>query len=507
MNVKAFSRILLLFALSLFCVHFLCAQNFAVLNPDRAYYYEKSGAFYAVAVDSVKLVENDSVYYHFLNFRDTVSQQFNVCVDVYGGSFFGKINFKDSTDVFHLITFRNDTVKLIPDAGLNDSWRMYTYSNGPYLEATITAIDTLLVFDNYELVKNISITAKNINGITLTTHPFNGKNLLLSEENGLLNTFDFYMFPTDTTRYNLKGVTNPAVGKVMTYKIYFDFDEGDIFHIVESDLYYVWDGGTNMNIFSGYNKRYIQTVIEKNTYTPDTAVSYKFALCTQMFVYTQGIKDTVYSTDTVFTTYYYNHVQDTTFTLLPFQTFYTDSSTFYYKPILYLQRDNIMSGRINHIYYDRTDVAFSDSCWQYICADPMPPSHKYIEGCGGPYSYYEDWMYTVRERTLQYYKKGNETWGIPLAADCTDLLSSIAKNKEQAIHFNVYPNPASTELYLEIPKSTEFNIAVFNMYGKLVYKTKTNEHKIDVSQLSSGMYFIQLTDKHTHTYVSRFIRQ
>lgn len=505
--MKLLLRIILFSATNLFCFQFLCAQNFSVLNKDRVYYYEKSGKFYAVAVDSVKFVDNDSVYYHFLNFRDTVSPQMNVCVDVYGGSFFGKINIKDSTGAFYLVTFRNDTVKLLPDAALYDSWRMYTYSNGSYLEATITGIDTLIVFDHYELVKNISITAKNINGTPITTQPFNGKNLLLSELNGLLNTFDFYMFPTDTTRYNLKGVTNPAVGKVMTYKIYFDFDEGDVFHIVESDLYYVWDGGTSMHIFSGYIRRYIQTVIEKTTYNPDTAVSYKFALCTQMFVYTQGIKDTLYSTDTVFTSYNYNQAQDTTFALLPFQTFFNNSDFFYYKPILYLQRDNNMSGRLNHIYYDRTDIAFSDSCWQYICADPMPPSHKYLEGCGGPYSYYEDWMYTIEERKLQYYKKGNEIWGVPLAADCSDMLSSIITNRGQAVRFNVYPNPVNTELFLEIPISSEFNIDIFNMYGKLVYKTKTNALNIDVSQLSSGMYFIQLTDKQKRTYVSRFIKQ
>ena len=58
--------------------------------------------------------------------------------------------------------------------------------------------------------------------------------------------------------------------------------------------------------------------------------------------------------------------------------------------------------------------------------------------------------------------------------------------------FSIYPNPVSTTLFIEKPANILIeNIAVFNVLGQ-VEKLITNEEKIEVSHLTSGMYYIQV---------------
>ncbi len=57
--------------------------------------------------------------------------------------------------------------------------------------------------------------------------------------------------------------------------------------------------------------------------------------------------------------------------------------------------------------------------------------------------------------------------------------------------FTIYPNPASTHLYL----NTELNftnINILDLTGKLIKTVQSKNNAIDVAELASGIYFIQL---------------
>ncbi len=63
---------------------------------------------------------------------------------------------------------------------------------------------------------------------------------------------------------------------------------------------------------------------------------------------------------------------------------------------------------------------------------------------------------------------------------------------------NIYPNPANTEINIELAKNNEnTKIEIFNNIGQIVYSadTKNNIEKIDISKLSSGMYFVKLSNR------------
>ncbi|OZV67516.1 VPS10 domain-containing protein [Winogradskyella aurantia] len=74
--------------------------------------------------------------------------------------------------------------------------------------------------------------------------------------------------------------------------------------------------------------------------------------------------------------------------------------------------------------------------------------------------------------------------------------------------FNIYPNPADIEVNLEWNKAEYVSIRIYNTTGKLVYYQKqldlASGHKIDVSSLETGVYFVKL-NAHSGQVVKKLI--
>ena len=77
--------------------------------------------------------------------------------------------------------------------------------------------------------------------------------------------------------------------------------------------------------------------------------------------------------------------------------------------------------------------------------------------------------------------------------------------------FAIYPNPAKNELILTLKNTTgNLKIKIFNIEGKLLSTQNTvleNQISIDVSQLSSGIYFLNIEDENGNTAMKKFIKQ
>jgi type IX secretion system substrate protein len=93
------------------------------------------------------------------------------------------------------------------------------------------------------------------------------------------------------------------------------------------------------------------------------------------------------------------------------------------------------------------------------------------------------------------------------------LPTSINENNAAIGSMNIYPNPAENELMLEVTfiKSREIEIGLYNIYGQLIkhiYKGKSGNEKLsitsDISELSSGLYFIKLSGG--GNMVKRFVK-
>lgn len=83
-------------------------------------------------------------------------------------------------------------------------------------------------------------------------------------------------------------------------------------------------------------------------------------------------------------------------------------------------------------------------------------------------------------------------------------LPSLTPTAElQSLDFKIYPNPTNDVLNIELPQNTEGpSIEIFNTMGNMVSKTK--QLNVDVSGLSTGIYFVQIKTK-DRVGVRRFV--
>lgn len=70
--------------------------------------------------------------------------------------------------------------------------------------------------------------------------------------------------------------------------------------------------------------------------------------------------------------------------------------------------------------------------------------------------------------------------------------------------FSIYPNPANEIINLDIDKS--FNYNIYNLIGKLLVKGKSNQKSINVSNLSKGIYLLEIETFENKIYIQKFIK-
>ena len=71
--------------------------------------------------------------------------------------------------------------------------------------------------------------------------------------------------------------------------------------------------------------------------------------------------------------------------------------------------------------------------------------------------------------------------------------------------FSVYPNPVSDQLFITSESATIEKISVYSMSGIRVINGSGNEKSIDVSNLSDGLYFIEISSSEGKS-VQKFVK-
>lgn len=77
--------------------------------------------------------------------------------------------------------------------------------------------------------------------------------------------------------------------------------------------------------------------------------------------------------------------------------------------------------------------------------------------------------------------------------------------------FSIHPNPAKNELFLTSKNTTEnLTIKIFNLEGKLLSTQNLDSEKqvsVDVSNLSSGIYFLDIEDGNGNSTIKKFVKE
>ncbi|SEM30112.1 glucuronoarabinoxylan endo-1,4-beta-xylanase [Chryseobacterium taichungense] len=96
------------------------------------------------------------------------------------------------------------------------------------------------------------------------------------------------------------------------------------------------------------------------------------------------------------------------------------------------------------------------------------------------------------------------------SASVLPLNFSVLSTKEEMTNneSKIYPNPAKTEIFIEIKNDAK--ASVFDSKGSLIIsdlKMKSGKNRIDISTLTSGIYFIEIADGKNKILNSKFIKQ
>lgn len=109
-----------------------------------------------------------------------------------------------------------------------------------------------------------------------------------------------------------------------------------------------------------------------------------------------------------------------------------------------------------------------------------------------------------------------ECEGFPLEGWCKDDWSSYSEDCNlglidlKSANFSLYPNPVKEKLFLSITNTTtNLKIKIFNIEGKLLIIENVafkNRVSLDVSQLSRGIYFLNIEDENGNTAIKKFVK-
>lgn len=457
-------------------------QNYEnICTPGITFYSSPSSSFGAFRQDSINPAgTNDTI---FISYRAIREVSDTGCLDTTSGSVLGRKIYKTASGWFYFFNRDGDTVKINSQASLSQTWKFCILPAHAYILATVTSIITDTILGTTDNVKVITLQAKDESGNNIN-HLLNQKFIKLSQHHGLSRMLDVYWIPNDTNFYTLAGKSTPPMGlQNLTWQEIYNFNVGDEFH---------YSGEGTASGWKTINK------ILTHTDVGNDSVVYTIEQCQQNF---SGIYP-YYSTthDTITQGYGYHPASGSWITRMPGE----------FAPINYRYADEYWFEE--HSFPGRRLKGFAEGgffsdiiyygnpCWMINNGyELIFISWTYAEGLGVTSRHYQylDPPYAEHmDEYLVYYKKGSETWGTPIAPDCTVLLGNEQnKISPEAYSIEVVPNPVVDKAQiilhgLSVPDYHRY--VLYNSSGIMINQGNiyNSTFIIDRQGLPSGLYIL-----------------
>src|SRR5690606_40502229 len=83
---------------------------------------------------------------------------------------------------------------------------------------------------------------------------------------------------------------------------------------------------------------------------------------------------------------------------------------------------------------------------------------------------------------------------------------SVSQFENQMVR--IYPNPVSDKLFIQTPASNKYHLKLVNTLGQAVLSQNHNSTSVelDVSDLSKGLYFLNVVDENKKSQTIKFIK-
>lgn len=189
------------------------------------------------------------------------------------------------------------------------------------------------------------------------------------------------------------------------------------------------------------------------------------------------------------------------------------------------------------------DQEVLDSSFRFVLiTNTIPVEWHYqvcnIVTCWSNNTWWPDYEVIVDENSAAYYWFGYETWSlkvypngypanaevkvyiykngettvsdsIDLKFEYSDVTAINEPDSEQEIDFNIYPNPASENVFIEFQKMAEIDkISIIDMSGKIVesfFPGVKKSIEIDISKYPKGIYFARCDIKNHEVIMKKLV--
>jgi hypothetical protein len=465
------------------------SQNYRnICSPGTTFFKDNDNNLEAFRMDSVyPLTGQDTI---FISFRTILPPYYiNMCFDTTNGSILGRKVYEKSDGTFYFFNYSQDTVTIKTQTTLNGTWKFFSLLNNAKIEAKVISIGPDSVPGGTDMVKTISLQAKNSSGGNIPYY-LNQKTIKLSQHYGLSKILDLYSIndtiDNDTISYSLAGKTSPVMGmQPFTWSDVYDFQVGDLFHYQGFEHYN--NAGTEWKL--------IQQVLAKTISANSDTIRYQIENC-ELKQFPVPPPNTQKIFDTITVTYILSASDSGLYRLpMEFHRIYLDNhvlANYYNRRINY-------NGRSEQ-YFCNNNYEDYGSCWAYS-PEAGGETDYYSPGLGQT-AYIIIWfeldgMYDW-EKHLVYFEKGNETWGTPLSEDCSTLLGSEQLSNSDDRQIMIIPNPVDQSALITLPeisKGVQGYFVLYNELGNQVMKVPFNSPRVTFTRnnLPSGIYYIVIS--------------
>jgi hypothetical protein len=115
------------------------------------------------------------------------------------------------------------------------------------------------------------------------------------------------------------------------------------------------------------------------------------------------------------------------------------------------------------------------------------------------------YMFTTDQRTRAHTAMQNSPFRNQLGTHGLCSTTTGINDINSKNNFSIYPNPARTQLNLNIPQNEIDEVSISNLYGQVLINMKY-KNTIDISSLTSGIYIITVTQRQ-NKYTQKFIKE
>ncbi len=450
----------------------LQAQQFKMVRTQGAGIYEGGGIMEMAQVVSITPLGGNDTSFTFYTVVDSLSGLPAPCVlSASTTSWLGeRMEVGGSVDNY-FFNQQGDTIFFRPGETNGYSYRMYTYPDGRYLQATQTNDQFVDIIGTIDRVKTFTLEERDAGGAAIAS-VWNGKTFSFTERYGFSTIYNLQHFPADTTTYTLIGFTSPPLGqRLLNAFSVFDLRKGYELHYIDQ----VDDAIDNIQYTTREKRLVLNVAVDVTTDTLwFTQERLRWTVAEDM-----SGSDTTFVVDTIIDT-----VALSAYTYLNGN----HRQLFAFAPGRY--------GYSRHYTSDTTGPIFRKEIHRPYTLDAaniclIPAADTILREVYGDGLGVTEWLDSTdirrHHRILVYAQQGVRRWGTPINFD---QLLSVQKPSLGTVTLS--PNPGQTGFFVQGVAVTA-SVSIRQLSGQTVATVQYHPGMFtDVGHLPAGIYLVEI---------------